>query len=112
MYSTPNGAQEQTEKERRAEAKVDTREKSGNLTAKERGMTTTTPVKRRRKKSNLPARKGDPSSHTTLCGNVVRRLPLLGSRRSTHGPLLQRRQKKLPSIHERRRPSRPRLCPR
>ena len=94
------------------EAKVETREKSGNLTANERGMTTTTPVKRRRKKSNLPARNGDPSLHMTLRGNVVRRLSLLGSRRSTLGPHLQRRQKKLPSTHARRRPSRPRLCPR
>ena len=59
------------------EEKVETREKSGNLTAKERGMKTTTPVKRRRKKSNLPARNGDPSLHTTLRGNVVRRLSLL-----------------------------------
>ena len=59
-----------------------------------------------------PARRGDPSSHTTQRGSVVGRLLLLGSRRNALGPLLLRRLGRLPSTHERRHPSRPRLCPR
>ena len=87
----PMGHRGQLRKGRRAEVRAGTIKASGSPTVKEREATTSTPAKRRRRRLNPPARRGDPSSHTIQRGSVVGRLLLLGSRRNALGPLLLRR---------------------
>ena len=84
---------------------VKVRRRSGNLMVRGK-MMTMAPVKRRRRKSILLARKGDPSSSTTPRASVAKRLRLLGSRQNALRRLLQRRLKKRRSIRGQSHPSR------
>src|SRR4051812_6200178 len=110
MYLTPNGVQEQAEEGEASGGESGDEHEEWESDGEGEGDDDVDSSEEEEEEVEPlpPARKGDPSLHTTLRGSVVRRLLLLGSLRSSLGPLLQRRLKKLPSTHGRHRPSRPR----
>src|SRR4051812_22541176 len=112
MYSTPNGAQEQAEEgeasggesgDEQGEWESDGEgEGDDDVDSSEEEEEEVEPPRseRRSKLTHDPARERGKAAAPV--GQSSKRL----------GPLLLRRLKRLPSTHVRRRPSRPRLCPR